>query len=106
MAIKILGVDFRENAVSAVLIRGSYKGTWLEAHGHVVLDQPEDLEKGLKSCLETVSGQADISNAVCIAAIPSDRFFFSKYLFAVYGSTENRSNAALCTRAESAGSRR
>ena len=76
MAIKILGVDFRENAVSAVLIRGSYKGTWLEAHGHVVLDQPEDLEKGLKSCLETVSGQADISNAVCIAAIPSDRFFF------------------------------
>jgi type II secretion system protein L len=80
MAIKILGVDFRENAVSAVLIRGSYKGTWLEAHAQVVLEQPENLEKGLESCLEAVCAQADISSAVCVAAIPSDRFFFRNIL--------------------------
>lgn len=76
MAIKILGVDFRKKAVSAVLIRGSCKGMWVDAHAHVLLERPEDLEKGLASCIETVSGQADLSHAVCIAALPSDRFFF------------------------------
>ena len=61
MTIKILGVDFRKDSVSAVLIRGSYKGVWMDAHAHVFLERPEDLEKGLASCLETISGQADLS---------------------------------------------
>jgi len=76
MAIKILGVDFRKNSVSAVLIRGSYKGVWIDAHAHVFLERPEDLEKGLAHCLETISGQADLANAVCVAALPSDQFFY------------------------------
>ena len=76
MAIKILGVDFRKDAVSAVLIRGSCKGVWMDAHARVSLERPEDLEKGLASCLDTVSGQADLSNAVCAAALPSDQFFY------------------------------
>ncbi len=76
MAIKILGVDFRKDSVSAVLIRGSYKGVWMDAHAHVFLDQPEDMEKGLASCLEIVSGQADISHAVCVVSLPSDQFFY------------------------------
>ncbi|MFH0997417.1 MAG: type II secretion system protein GspL [Pseudomonadota bacterium] len=75
MAINILGVDFRKDAVSAVLIRGSYKGVWMDAHAHVFLERPEDLENGLISCLETISGQADLP-AVCIAALPSDQFFY------------------------------
>ena len=76
MAIKILGVDFRKDSVSAVLIRGSYKGVWMDAHAHVFLDQPEDMEKGLASCLEIVSGQADLSHAVCVVSLPSDQFFY------------------------------
>lgn len=75
MAIKILGVDFRKDSVSAVLIRGSCKGVWMDAHAHIVLEKPEDLEKGLSACLEIVSSQADIS-AVCIAELPADRFFY------------------------------
>jgi general secretion pathway protein L len=80
MAIKILGVDFRENAVSVALIRGSYKGVWLEAHAQIFLERTDDVEKGLESCLETVSEQADISNAICIAALPSNRFFYRNIL--------------------------
>ena len=75
MAINILGVDFRKDSVSAVLIRGSYKGVWMDAHAHVFLERPEDLEKGLASCLETISGQADLP-VVCVAALPSDQFFY------------------------------
>ena len=75
MTIKILGVDFRKESVSAVLIRGSYKGVWLDAHAHIPLERPEDLEKGISSCLEIVSGQADLP-AVCVAALPADLFFY------------------------------
>ena len=75
MTIKILGVDFRKGSVSAVLIRGSYKGMWMDAHAHVFLERPEDLEKALASCLELVSGHADLS-AVCVAGLPSDQFFY------------------------------
>ncbi len=75
MTIKILGVDFRKDSVSAVLIRGSYKGVWMDAHAHVFLERPEDLEKGLAFCLESVSGQANLP-AVCVVALPSDQFFY------------------------------
>ena len=75
MTINILGVDFRKDSVSAVLIRGSYKGVWVDAHAHVFLERSEDLEKGLASCLETISEQTDL-HAVCIAALPSDQFFY------------------------------
>jgi general secretion pathway protein L len=75
MTIKILGVDFRKDSVSAVLIRGSYKGVWVDAHARVLLEGPDDLEKGLAFCLETVSEQADLP-AVCIAALPSDLLFY------------------------------
>jgi type II secretion system protein L len=76
MTIKILGVDFRENAVSAVLARGSYKGMWLDAHARVFLEHPGDLENALSSCIETLASQADLSHAVCIASLPSDWFFY------------------------------
>jgi general secretion pathway protein L len=75
MAIKIIGVDFRKESVSAVLIRGSYKGVWMDAHAQIPLERPEDLEKGISSCLEIVSGQADLP-AVCVAALPADLFFY------------------------------
>ena len=74
-SLKILGVDFRKDSVSAVLIRGNYKGVWIDAHAHVVLERPEDMAKGLASCLETISEQAVIPG-VCVLALPSDQFFY------------------------------
>jgi type II secretory pathway component PulL len=76
MAINILGVDFREQAVSAVLIRGGYKGIEIAAHAHVFLDQEKTPETGLEACLEAVSEQADLAGAVCVASLPSDRFYY------------------------------
>jgi general secretion pathway protein L len=75
MAIKILGVDFRKDSVSVVLIRGGYKGVWMDAHAHVALERPEDFGKGLAICLETVSKRTDLP-ACCVAALPSDLFFY------------------------------
>jgi general secretion pathway protein L len=75
MSIKVLGVDFRKESVSAVLIRGSHKGVWVDAHAHVFLERPDDLEKGLSSCLEAVSAQMDLP-VVCVASLPSDIFFY------------------------------
>ncbi len=75
MAINILGVDFRKDSISAVLIRGSYKGVWIDAHAHVFLERPEDLEKGFTSCLEIVSDQVNLPT-VCVVALPSDQFFY------------------------------
>jgi general secretion pathway protein L len=74
-SLKILGVDFRKDSVSAVLLRGSYKGVWMDAHAHVFLERPEDMAKGLASCLKIISEQADIP-AVCVLALPSDQFFY------------------------------
>jgi len=76
MAIKILGVDIRKDSVSVVLIRGSFKGVWMDAHAHVFLERPEDQAKGLTACLETVSEIADISNACCVVSLPSDGFYY------------------------------
>lgn len=80
MALNILGVDFRENAVSAVLIRGGYKGIEIIAHASISIDRASSSKNGLEACLKAVSDQADITGAVCITSLPSDRFFYRNFL--------------------------
>ena len=76
MTIRILGLDIREDSVSAVLLRGNIRETWVDAHAHVAFSRPEDKEKCLISCLENVESQTDISDAVCIVSLPSHGLFY------------------------------
>ncbi len=69
---KILGLDIRYDAVSAVLVKSSVKGNWIETCEHVpILDQKE-IESKIKYALEKIFEKIDITGCVCVASFPAD----------------------------------
>ena len=76
MSRKILGLDIRPDAVSAVLINSSIKGTVIEAHGHVPLSGRNEDRNGLSTSLEIIEQKMDISDSICVASFPADEISF------------------------------
>jgi general secretion pathway protein L len=76
MSRKILGLDIRPDAVSAVLIDSSIKGTVIEAHEYVPFSGRKEDRNGLSASLETIEQKMDISDAVCVASFPADEISF------------------------------
>jgi general secretion pathway protein L len=76
MSRKILGLDIRPDAVSAVLINSSIKGTVIEAHEHVLLSDRKEDRNGISASLETIEQKMDISDAICVASFPADEISF------------------------------
>lgn len=72
MSRKILGLDIRRDAVSAVLISSGIKKTVIEAHEYIPLAEHQDSEIGFASSLKTIVEKMDISGSICVASFPSD----------------------------------
>jgi len=73
---KILGLDIRHDAVSAVLLKSGIKGTVVEAHVHVPISNHVYMETVLAASLETIVGKIDISGSVCVASFPADEISY------------------------------
>ena len=73
---KILGLDIRHDAVSAVLIKSGIKGAAIEAHVHVPLSDRKEDETDWVAPLETIVKKMDISDSVCVASFPADEISY------------------------------
>jgi type II secretory pathway component PulL len=73
---KILGLDVRHDAVSAVLLKSSIKGTDIEAHVHVPISNQIYMETVLAASLETIVEKIDISGSVCVASFPANEISY------------------------------
>lgn len=76
MSRKILGLDIRPDAVSAVLINSGIKGTVIEAHEHVSISDRNEDRNGLSALLETIEQKMDISDSICVASFPADEISY------------------------------
>jgi general secretion pathway protein L len=76
MSRKILGLDIRHDAVSAVLIESSIKGTVIEAQAHVPIPDRKENGHHWVASLESIVQQMDITGSVCVASFPADEVSF------------------------------
>lgn len=70
MSRKILGIDIRTGALSAVLLKSGLKGNWIEAHAHTPLPTDESAAAELAAALSTLAEKMDLSGAACVATLP------------------------------------
>ncbi len=71
MSNRILSIDIRDQAISALRISATLKGNRIEAHYHVSLDQaPPDTENRLFWALSQMADAMDTSGATCILSVP------------------------------------
>ncbi len=73
---KILGLDIRHDAVSAVLLKSGVKGKDIEAHVHVPISNQVYMETVLAASLETIVEKIDISGSVCVASFPANEISY------------------------------
>lgn len=78
MSKKYLGVDIRSNGLSAVILKGGMKGSWIEDYRYIPFDDSGNEENGnpLSKALQVVAEEMDISDSTCIASIPADKVYY------------------------------
>ncbi len=76
MSRKILGLDIRHDAVSAVLIESSIKGTVIKAQAHVPISNRKEDGNSWVVSLETIVQKMDITGSICVASFPADEVSF------------------------------
>jgi general secretion pathway protein L len=76
MSRKILGLDIRHDAISAVVLRSGIKETDIEAHVHIPISDHIYMETVLAASLKTVVEKIDISGCVCVASFPANEISY------------------------------
>jgi len=76
MSRKILGIDIRHDAVSAVLVESGIKGTVIDSHMHVPLSDRNEDVNGLAVSLKTIAQAMETSESICVASFPADEISF------------------------------
>lgn len=74
---KILGLDIRSDSVSAVLIKSSLKGIWIENHVHVPITAlMKSGGDGISAALGEIVDRMDVAGASCVVSFPFDSVSF------------------------------
>ena len=76
MGRKILSLDIRHDAVTAVLLATGIKGPWVERHHRVPITDAEEPGQETAKALDQVMQQLDADDATCVVSLPADRFSF------------------------------
>jgi general secretion pathway protein L len=76
MSRKVLGIDIRNETVTAVLLHSSLREHRVEDFIHLPFFGPDDPERSLSSALQTLVEKMDLSGSDYVVAIPANQFIF------------------------------
>lgn len=76
MSRKVLGIDIQDDAVSAVLVRGSLREKRIENHVFVPRRASEEEADDLATALNTIADAIDLSGCDCAVSISANHFSF------------------------------
>ena len=76
MSRNILGLDIRNDAISAVLIKSGIKTSRIEAYEHIPVSDQKNIASCIDSLLKSLVKQTDISGSICIASFPANQISY------------------------------
>jgi general secretion pathway protein L len=76
MSRKVLGIDIRNETVTAVLLHSSLREHRVENFVHLPFSGPDDPERSLSSALQTLAEKMDLSGSDCVVSIPANQVIF------------------------------
>ena len=76
MSRKVLGIDIRNETVTAVLLHSSLREHRVEDFIHLSFSGPEDPERSLSSALQTLAEKMDLTGSDYVVSIPANQFIF------------------------------
>ena len=76
MSRKVLGIDIRNETVTAVLLHSSLREHHVADFIHLSFSGPEDPERSLSSALQTLAEKMDLTGSDYVVSIPANQFIF------------------------------
>jgi type II secretory pathway component PulL len=76
MSRKVLGIDIRNESVSAVLVKTSLRESRINTHAYIPISDSEDDPDHIKTALEALTGQIDPAGCDCVVSISADHFSY------------------------------
>ncbi len=76
MSRKVLGIDIRNETVTAVLLHSSLREHRVEDFIHLPFSGPEDPERSLSSALQTLTEKMDLTGSDYVVSIPANQVIF------------------------------
>lgn len=72
MSRRIIGLDIRNDSVSAILVQSGLKGNWIDSFERIAVSGEEDFS----AAFEKIAEKMNPAGAVCIVALPAERVSF------------------------------
>ena len=76
MSRKVLGIDIRNESVSAVLVKTSLRESRIDTHAYIPMPDSADDPDHIKTALEALAGQIDPTGCDCVVSISADHFSY------------------------------
>jgi Tfp pilus assembly PilM family ATPase len=76
MSRKVLGIDIRNETLTAVLLHSSLREHRVEDFIHLPFSGPEDPERSLSSALQTMTEEMDLTGSDYVVSIPANQAIF------------------------------
>ncbi|MBT4364933.1 MAG: hypothetical protein HOD17_10650 [Desulfobacteraceae bacterium] len=73
MSRKTLGLDIKHDSVSAVLVKSTLKGKWVEYFDFVPVEDNNNVKDSIDALLNKMGENVDITGSDCIASLPPER---------------------------------
>jgi len=76
MSRNVLGIDIRNESVSAVLVKTSLRESRIDTHAYIPISDSGDGPDHLKTALEALTGQIDPAGCDCVVSISANHFSY------------------------------
>ncbi|MBW2434074.1 MAG: pilus assembly protein PilM [Deltaproteobacteria bacterium] len=76
MSRKILGIDIRNQSLTAVLLNSSLREYHVDDFIHIPYSGPDDPERSLSAALETLKERIDLTGSDFVVSVPAHQFIF------------------------------
>ena len=76
MSRKVLGIDIRNESVSAVVVKTSLRESRIDAYTHIPISDTEEGNNHLQAALESLRNEIDIDGCDCVVSISADHFSY------------------------------
>ncbi len=76
MGRKVLGIDIRKEAVSAVLVKTNLRESRIDTHAHVPISNSAADENPFRTALETLCSEINPDGCDCVVSISADHFSY------------------------------
>lgn len=76
MSRKVLGIDIRNQSLTAVLLNSSLREHRVDDFIHIPYSGPDDPERSLSSALETLKEKMDLTGSDFVVSVPAHQFIF------------------------------